>query len=145
MRGQNQRALLVGVTAVAVAVSTLTACGKSSQNADSRATATTTVSPPTLAAGAPQGAAVNARYWTFQMDALDPKTKEFADYEAADFCKNPATAVLKARMIPMGSYKVLALDYAVQNKEDPTWKNDVGVQTTIAWYMISNYCPEKPG
>jgi hypothetical protein len=48
-------------------------------------------------------------------------------------------------MIPMGSYKVLSLDYAFKYQEDPPWKDDVGVQTTMAWYMVSNYCPEKPG
>ena len=129
-----------------MAATTFTACGDSSKNADSSAPTrtNTTVSAPTLTAGAPQGAAVNARYWTFQIDALDAKTKEFADYEAADFCKNPATAVLKAQMILTGSYKVLSLDYAFKYQEDPKWKDDVGVQTTIAWYMISNYCPEEP-
>ena len=48
-------------------------------------------------------------------------------------------------MIPMGSYKVLSLDYTFKYQEDPPWKDDVGVQTTMAWYMVSNYCPEKPG
>lgn len=99
----------------------------------------------TLVEGASQGAAVNADYWRSQIDKLDATTKEFADFQATEFCETPNAAHMTARMISMGQgLGVLSIPYGFRYGGYPTWQDDAGTQTTIAYYIVSNYCPEKP-
>ena len=134
-----------------IAITAATACGGGSEKTAAISTTTrqavaTTVSAPTLAKDEPQGAAVNAQYWTSQIDVLDRKTKEFADYYAAEFCKKPDVAHLDARMISSGSgLGILSYPYGFWSKSNPAWQDDAVTQTTIAYYIVSNYCPENPG
>ncbi|SCX33265.1 hypothetical protein SAMN02799620_05881 [Mycolicibacterium fluoranthenivorans] len=94
---------------------------------------------------APKGAAVNAQYWTYQVQTLDTKTQEFADSYAKEFCEKPEVAHLDARMISMGqALGVLSIPYGFQNRGYPSWKDDAIAQTKIAYYIVSNYCPEPP-
>ncbi|GAY14171.1 hypothetical protein [Mycobacterium sp. shizuoka-1] len=132
-----------------IATAALTACGGSS-GGTATTTATvekpsTTVATPTLAYHAPRGAAVNAQYWLDQINEIDSATKQFADSQATDFCKNPKAAHLTAQMISMGTgLGILSIPYALQNKDYPAWKDDPVAQAKIAYYIVSNYCPEAP-
>lgn len=140
-----QRVRLVGVPVITVAVATLTACGGSDARATEAEQPTTTVAAPSLTENAPQGAAVNAQYWRSQIDTLDSNTKEFADFQSTEFCENPNVAHMKARMISMGQgLGVLSIPYGFKYGGYPTWQNDAETQTKIAYYIVSNYCPEKP-
>lgn len=131
-------------------IAAVPACGGGSENAANKSTTaqttSTSVAAPALVQGAPQGAAVNALYWKFQIAGLDTKTREFADYEAAEFCAKPKVAHLKATMISMGQgLGVLSLDYAFWSHQgQPAWKDDVATQRKLAYYIVSNYCPETP-
>jgi hypothetical protein len=145
MQDRDHRARLTGALALVVATALLTACGGSDDRTAEAQPATATVAAPSLAENAPQGAAVNAQYWRSQIDTLDSNTKEFADFQSTEFCENPNVAHMKARMISMGQgLGVLSIPYGFKYGGYPTWQNDAETQTKIAYYIVSNYCPEKP-
>ena len=148
-RIETRLARILCAPVLGIAIAAVAACGGSSGNSATTATSQatpTTVATPTLVQGAAQGAAVNASYWKTQLAGLDAKTREFADHYAAGFCKNPQVAHLDARMVSAGQgLGRLKYEYAFwSHKGEPTWGNDAATQSKIAYYMVSNYCPENP-
>lgn len=153
MRNVGQRARLIGTPAIATAMALLAACGGSGDKATEAETASTTASGPEW----PRGAAVNAQYWRTQVDGLGSDTKEFADYYAPEFCEKPDSAHSFAKMISIAGIGIaqLSVPYAIwknsnsgpeerSNTLSPDWADDQNDAAAVAYYIISNYCPEPP-
>ena len=136
---------------MATAITTMTACSAGSDKTvagtvTDQATPTT-VSGPALAENAPNGAAVNAPYWKSNLEKLDPKTQEFSQFYATKFCeKSPKALQLELNLISLGQgLGTMKYEYAFwSNAGEPAWGNDTETQKTIAYYIVSNYCPEAP-